>query len=246
MALFDLFGSKKTPAKKTVTVKAVPKRKRYDETAGVINTGVDVYSFNGTPEEYFAQVLKRNFSGYEIRTNVAFEEICDISAPTPVPASASGSWKCTCGSLNSDNFCPECGAKRPDPNEWVCPVCKKKNTSKFCPACGQAKPAPAPATSARSDEGPAVSLGTLIRKSVAADISKNTYPRLNFVIFKNGKPAVAIYLCPKADYDNIKKWDVVNRLDMACRMKKIAFQRYFKEFRNDEAYVCQRIRWHLD
>ena len=38
------------------------------------------------------------------------------------------------------------------------------------------------------------------------------------------------------------KWNTVNNLGLALRQKHIAFQRYFKEFRNDEAYIVQRIR----
>ena len=52
--------------------------------------------------------------------------------PAPVPKSNS-SWKCTCGSVNSGNFCPQCGSKKPE--DWVC-SCGNVNKGKFCSECG--------------------------------------------------------------------------------------------------------------
>ena len=56
------------------------------------------------------------------------------------------SWDCECGQKGiTSNFCPNCGAKRPEkPEEWDCPACgTKKIVSKFCPNCGAKKPEPA-------------------------------------------------------------------------------------------------------
>ena len=44
-------------------------------------------------------------------------------------------WKCSCGSVNTGKFCPECGS----PREWKC-SCGTVNTGKFCPECGAKKP----------------------------------------------------------------------------------------------------------
>ena len=44
-------------------------------------------------------------------------------------------WKCSCGSVNTGKFCPECGS----PREWKC-SCGSVNTGKFCPECGAKKP----------------------------------------------------------------------------------------------------------
>ncbi len=52
-------------------------------------------------------------------------------------------WDCAvCGKKGiTTKFCPECGAKRPEPATWDCPNCGTKNiTSKFCPECGTQKP----------------------------------------------------------------------------------------------------------
>lgn len=54
---------------------------------------------------------------------------------------AKDSWKCSCGATASGNFCPECGAKRPQ--GWVC-ECGTINKGKFCSECGRKKPAAEP------------------------------------------------------------------------------------------------------
>ena len=56
-------------------------------------------------------------------------------------------WDCECGKKGIiSKFCPECGAKKPEPKEtWDCACGKKGITSKFCPECGAKKPEP-PAT----------------------------------------------------------------------------------------------------
>lgn len=206
-------------------------------TGGVFNTDVNIYKFSGKPDAYFAQILERNLPPllYEIRRDVCLEE---LSKDLP---SDSGSWKCACGKMNQYNFCTDCGAKRPASNTWDCPVCHRKNDTKFCPICGQISPAHAPAQG--PDElGPAITLAALAWKTVNNGISKSRYPKLNFVICRDGKPKVAIYLCQKFDYDNYWERVKMDEMDMACRMKGISFQRYFVEFRNDEAYIRQRVQ----
>ena len=55
-------------------------------------------------------------------------------------ASAPGTWNCkACGKQgNMAQFCPECGAKKPD--GWKCPMCGASNTGKFCMECGSVGP----------------------------------------------------------------------------------------------------------
>lgn len=167
MALFGLFRS----PKKTV------QRSAPEMTADVINTGVDVYSYHGTPEEYFAHILTRNFYSYEIRRNVDFAEIYDPS-----------------------------GAVR---------------------------------AAARN---PGAAFRTEFHRSVTNDMLRGSYPRLSFVIYQYGQPLIAILLSPKAAYDKADLRLPVDRMGLALRQKNVAFQRYYKEFRNDEAYVRQRVR----
>ena len=62
------------------------------------------------------------------------------SAPA---APAADSWKCSCGATVTGKFCPECGAKKPEPvqaDAWKC-SCGANVTGKFCPECGSPKPA---------------------------------------------------------------------------------------------------------
>lgn len=49
------------------------------------------------------------------------------------------SWTCSCGSVNTGNFCPSCGNKKPAPAVWTC-ICGSVNTGNFCPQCGSRRP----------------------------------------------------------------------------------------------------------
>ena len=59
---------------------------------------------------------------------------------------AQNGWKCSCGATATGKFCPECGAKKPEPKpageSWKC-SCGATATGKFCPECGAKKPEPA-------------------------------------------------------------------------------------------------------
>ncbi|MCD8188133.1 MAG: SPFH domain-containing protein [Ruminococcus sp.] len=50
-------------------------------------------------------------------------------------------WKCSCGQVNTGNFCQSCGSKKPAPaGSWDCSCGQKGNTGNFCQACGSKKP----------------------------------------------------------------------------------------------------------
>ncbi len=56
-------------------------------------------------------------------------------------AQAQGSWTCSCGSVNSGKFCPNCGSPKPEqPQGAFCPNCGQKfepgAAPRFCPNCG--------------------------------------------------------------------------------------------------------------
>ena len=63
-------------------------------------------------------------------------------APQAAPQAAAGNaWTCpTCGSVNTTNFCGQCGTKRPAPQAWTCPTCGMINTTNFCSQCGTKRP----------------------------------------------------------------------------------------------------------
>ncbi|MGM9605272.1 MAG: SPFH domain-containing protein [Faecousia sp.] len=65
-------------------------------------------------------------------------------AQQAAPAPAAGGWKCSCGATATGKFCPECGAKKPEPAAgWKC-SCGAVNQGKFCSECGARKPAGVP------------------------------------------------------------------------------------------------------
>ncbi|MCQ2480985.1 MAG: SPFH domain-containing protein [Clostridia bacterium] len=61
------------------------------------------------------------------------------AANAAAAAPAASGWKCSCGATANGNFCPECGAKKPE-DGWKC-SCGQVNKGKFCSNCGQKKPA---------------------------------------------------------------------------------------------------------
>ena len=69
------------------------------------------------------------------------------TAVTPIMpvTSVVGGWECECGAKNiQSKFCPECGAKQPEPKvaeTWDCPQCGSKGiVAKFCGECGCKRP----------------------------------------------------------------------------------------------------------
>ena len=71
------------------------------------------------------------------------QQLIDAQAQAMANAAATNSWKCACGATATGKFCPECGAKKPEPkpvNGWKC-SCGAMATGKFCPECGSPKPA---------------------------------------------------------------------------------------------------------
>ena len=62
----------------------------------------------------------------------------ECGAKKPEPRQAGG-WTCKCGAQANGNFCPECGAPRPNDNGWTC-ACGAVNKGRFCQNCGAKKP----------------------------------------------------------------------------------------------------------
>ena len=56
-------------------------------------------------------------------------------------AAPTNGWTCSCGTVNTGNFCNNCGSKKPAPaGTWKC-SCGAENTGNFCTNCGGKKPA---------------------------------------------------------------------------------------------------------
>ncbi len=60
-------------------------------------------------------------------------------AGQPQQPAQAGGWKCACGATVNGNFCPNCGAKKPENDTWTC-SCGTVNKGKFCSNCGSQKP----------------------------------------------------------------------------------------------------------
>lgn len=79
-------------------------------------------------------------------TKDAMTPMMNMGAAMAAPAAPKASgWDCACGEKNiQSKFCPECGAKKPEPkatDTWDCPNCGNKGiTAKFCGECGCKKP----------------------------------------------------------------------------------------------------------
>ena len=102
------------------------------------------------------------------------------------PAPAANAWVCACGATATGKFCPECGAKKPEPKPaaegWKCPQCGAAATGKFCPECGAKKPEAQP-------EGWTCSCGAVNKGKFCAECG-------------NPKPAAAPqYKCDKCGWE---------------------------------------------
>lgn len=79
-------------------------------------------------------------------TRDAMNPLMQDTAAAGVAAVTPDTWDCSCGAKGiTGKFCPECGAKRPQPSAdtWTCPECGQTGlTTKFCPECGTPRPAP--------------------------------------------------------------------------------------------------------
>lgn len=98
------------------------------------NSGGAMLGFMGMN---MAQGFAANNSANIMSVNQQYNQQKAQAAPV-----ASG-WKCACGTVATGNFCPECGAKKPESEGWKC-ACGAINKGKFCPECGAKKPEGAP------------------------------------------------------------------------------------------------------
>lgn len=84
------------------------------------------------------------FMGMGMAMNAGGMDAQSLYAMGQRQASPAGEkWKCTCGTVASGNFCPQCGSPRPGQRGWTC-TCGAVNQGKFCTQCGARKPAAAP------------------------------------------------------------------------------------------------------
>ena len=88
--------------------------------------------------------MAQNAGGINAQNLYAMGQQQQQAAPAAAAPQAAAGWNCACGQKNiTGNFCPECGAKRPETSGWTC-SCGAVNQGKFCSACGAKKPEGAP------------------------------------------------------------------------------------------------------
>ena len=125
---------------------------------------------SGAMAGFMGMNMAMNAGGMNAQNLYAMGQQAQQQAQQPAQASAQESWKCVCGATVTGKFCPECGAKKPQPvqtetwkcqcgavntgkvcqecglpkpsdsGEWTCPQCGRVNQGKFCQNCGTRKP----------------------------------------------------------------------------------------------------------
>ena len=114
------------------------------------------------------------------------------------PAPASGGWDCACGAKNiQSKFCPECGAKKPEPKTgWDCPQCGTKNiTSKFCPECGAKKP-----EEPKGWDCPECGTKNIMSKFCPECGAKKPEPKLSWDCPECGSKGITAKFCPECGH----------------------------------------------
>lgn len=119
----------------------------------------------------------------------------------------------------------------------ACSVCGTPSAGRFCSQCGGAV--------IQSDVW-YCSCGSRNEQLYCTDCGRKRPPRaaktgyinISYALYQNGQPKLAILLIPSNEWNSSA---VVSTM-AACKSAGIPCQRYFKEFRNREDYVVDRVR----
>jgi len=96
----------------------------------------------GAMTGFMGMGMAMNAGGMNAQNLFAMGQQPQQTAPAQAAAPTQDGWKCSCGAVATGKFCPECGAKKPEPKPaggWTC-KCGATATGKFCPECGSPKP----------------------------------------------------------------------------------------------------------
>ena len=101
---------------------------------------------NGAMQGFMGMGMAMNAGGMNAQNLFAMGQQQQQAQPQQYAqpsAPAQNGWKCACGAVATGKFCPECGAKKPEPkpaaDSWKC-TCGATVTGKFCTECGAKKP----------------------------------------------------------------------------------------------------------
>lgn len=99
--------------------------------AGFMGIGMGMQGTSG----FMGAATETNMKQMQMQQEKAAQAAGAQAQTPPVKTPA---WTCSCGTVNSGNFCSNCGSKKPD-GSWTC-SCGSVNTGKFCPNCGKPRP----------------------------------------------------------------------------------------------------------
>lgn len=98
------------------------------------NDGLHGYEY-GVRYEWRANLQGLYNQGAEKRQQE--EQARQMAAQEQSAQQQTGSWTCSCGTLNEGKFCMNCGSPKPQaPENWIC-SCGAVNHGKFCTNCGK-------------------------------------------------------------------------------------------------------------
>lgn len=98
----------------------------------------DLFAMNGgnNRNNYDTQNYGQNNNMRDNTADNYRQENCTVNQGN----SSTGTWTCSCGSINTGRFCMNCGKEKPiNEGRWIC-KCGTSNTGKFCMNCGAKKP----------------------------------------------------------------------------------------------------------
>ena len=108
---------------------------------GFMGMGMAMNAGGNNAQNLFAMGQQQSAQAYaQQMVDATTQKMQEVAASTPT------GWKCACGAVATGNFCPDCGAKKPEPvaaEGWTC-SCGAVNKGKFCQECGAKKPAGVP------------------------------------------------------------------------------------------------------
>ncbi len=95
----------------------------------------------GAAHGFYAMNMAQNAGGMNAQDLFAMSQ-AQKQQQAAAPAANANGWTCSCGAVNTGNFCANCGSKKPQATGWTC-SCGAVNTGNFCSNCGSKKPAAA-------------------------------------------------------------------------------------------------------